>query len=287
MPGQNSPVAPAWAVVDGKLYIAAWPQVVAGVLENKTPRLLESAEFRAMRSKLNPGASALFYLNDPQLLRQFYGVLVGGGTMIMSKGAPGMADVLRPEMIPSLPTLLKYVKPELRSVSADDKGILFEAYGTLPGPTALAPIAAPLAAMVAVNRGQNVAVSNEAPAQQNVAVMEMTALAKTITVYVDTFGTRLPDSPADLYTAGGNLPKGVSYVGKGIDIHSAAIVKQPVVIAYDRVPGPGPHRMSAVLYSDGHVETINEGKLQEELARTRQAPKLLPNQATSAPAGTF
>jgi hypothetical protein len=61
---------------------------------------------------------------------------------------------------------------------------------------------------------------------------------------------------------------------------------EPVVIAYERIAGPGPHRMSYVLFSDFHVVIINEGKLQEELVRTRQAAKSPSGRPASAPTGT-
>ena len=133
MPGDIPlPVAPAWAVHNGKFYLAAFPQVVAAMAGGTTQKpLAQSADFAAFRKRLSPGASALSYTNTPSLVRRLYGAVLLGGTAatnMLGKFAPS----IKPEMLPPLPKVEKYLWPDIAAISSDAKGITIESYGSLP-----------------------------------------------------------------------------------------------------------------------------------------------------------
>ncbi len=133
MPGDILiPVAPAWAVHKGKFYLAAFPQVVAALAGGTTQKpLAQSAAFASFRKRLSPNASALSYTNTPSLVRRFYGAVLLGGTAginMLGKFAPS----IKPEMLPPLPKVEKYVWPQIAAISSDAKGITIESYGSMP-----------------------------------------------------------------------------------------------------------------------------------------------------------
>jgi hypothetical protein len=126
------PVAPAWAVHKGRLYIAAFPQVVAAAAAAEPERTLGKVEqFAAFRKRLSPGAGMVAWTNLPSLMRRFYGGVLAGGTMATNMFG-SFGNRIRPEMLPPLPAIEKYVWPQIEAVSADEAGITFEAYGSLP-----------------------------------------------------------------------------------------------------------------------------------------------------------
>ena len=127
------PVAPAWAVHKDRLYIAAWPQVVVAAAGGTAEKpLAADPAFVALRNRVSPNASALSYVNTPGLLRRFYGAVLLGGTAATNM-AGRFAPAIKPEMLPPLPKVEKYIWADITAVSSDDKGITIESYGSLPG----------------------------------------------------------------------------------------------------------------------------------------------------------
>jgi len=133
-PGLPIPAAPAWAVHENRFYLAAFPQViVAAVTGTNEKPLAASPAFAALRKRVAAKPMALSYVNAPAVLRQLYGLPLMGGTVLanMAGRQTGMAFV--PDMLPALPTMEKYVRPYIATISADAKGITSESYGSLPG----------------------------------------------------------------------------------------------------------------------------------------------------------
>ena len=129
-PSREMPVlAPAWAVQNDKLIIAAWPQVVEAVLQGTgTGTLDKDAAFKTAFQHISGKPSIVAYANWPKLVRQYYGLpMVGWTAAAAGLGRQGIS--IRPEWLPSLPMVAKYVWPSVSGVSADDKGITCESYG--------------------------------------------------------------------------------------------------------------------------------------------------------------
>jgi prepilin-type processing-associated H-X9-DG protein len=128
------PVAPAWVVGEDKLYVAGFPQVAAAAAGGAPERpLADSPAYQAAREHIQRRPSVLCYVNTPKVLRQTYHWLLIGWTT-GANALAGFANVpARPDWLPSLPALEKYLWPQVTAVSADEDGITFESYGSLPG----------------------------------------------------------------------------------------------------------------------------------------------------------
>ncbi len=150
----GKPIAPAWAVANGRVYVALWPQVLMAALDaNQVKPLTGNGEFQALRHKVLDKPSTLLYLNEPALLKRTYAALLMYGTQVtqsprlarLTASQPAGGERLAvepagqflPEMIPALPKLEKYFTPEITTLSSDPRGITFEAYGSLPLPALL------------------------------------------------------------------------------------------------------------------------------------------------------
>ena len=133
LPGLPVPVAPAWAIHKDKLYLAAWPQVIQTVLEASGRKgLTGDPTFRKMRARVAAKPSILYYVNTTSILRKVYGVGLLGWTAGANMLASQVGVPMRPDWLPALSRLEKYLWPQIRAISADAKGITFEGYGSLP-----------------------------------------------------------------------------------------------------------------------------------------------------------
>ncbi|MBS3733825.1 MAG: hypothetical protein KGY99_02755 [Phycisphaerae bacterium] len=148
--GMPLPVAPAWAIHEDRFYLAPWPQVIQSIIEagpdsqgkHRAPRLAETEAFVRIRSRLADNPSVLIYANTPALMRRVYPVLLVGGTMgvnALASHTPLQTDM---SWLPSLQKLQRFMGPTMVAISADDKGLLYEEYASMPGRGILA---APLA----------------------------------------------------------------------------------------------------------------------------------------------
>ncbi len=141
--GMPWPVAPAWAIHEDRLLIAGWPQVLKTILDRggDIKQLSTSTGFAKHRSRVAKNASVLSYTNTPQIMRQMYPSLIMLGTMGTNALAMKMPVGAKPDWVPALSTLEKYLWPNIMTVSSDETGITFETYGSVPG---MAPLLSPL-----------------------------------------------------------------------------------------------------------------------------------------------
>ena len=155
------PVAPAWAIHEGKLYVALWPQVIVAAIENPPvdaakaeadaaergaeTMLTQSGLFRQARSKLAANPTVLVYMNTQRIFKKVYPLLLAGWTMGANalQREENITDAHR--WLPALPRMNKYLGVYMAAVSADDTGILYEEFGSFPfqGLTS-GPISSPL-----------------------------------------------------------------------------------------------------------------------------------------------
>jgi len=131
---RRSPIAPAWALHEETLYVAAWPQViVSGIETAQQPGLACSAEFTRIRSRLSPKPCVLEYLNLASIVRHSYPLLLMAWTAATSGDwGDSVGPLSRPDRLPALATLERYIWPSVAVVSSDPAGITFESYGSLP-----------------------------------------------------------------------------------------------------------------------------------------------------------
>ncbi|MFB3891388.1 MAG: hypothetical protein ACE15C_05120 [Phycisphaerae bacterium] len=156
MSGIISPVAPAWSVQKDQFYLALWPQVLQTVVqtrqkgEPRIKRLLDDAAFLSARAKVAAKPSCLTYVNTPLIIERLYGPVLVLGTL--GANAAGMADVrLKTDWLPALSSLRKYLWPHISAVSAQEDGITFESYGSMPfSGLSVAPAVIPAGVAIAV-----------------------------------------------------------------------------------------------------------------------------------------
>ena len=290
-PGTPIPVAPAWAVHKGKLYVAAFPQVVIAAAGGTSEKpLAKSAAFVALRKRLSPRASALAYCNTPSLVRRFYGLVLAGGTAAtnaLGRFGPGIG----PEMLPPLPKVEKYIWPDISAVSSDAKGITIESYGslpsgmlfniTLPPPSPTVPALAASILVPSLQRARTLA-------KRALSARNLNGIGKGIVMYRVEHNDRFPPNLPNLIEEGtipalmlysqssGRKPrldsKGkpigpIDYVYLGAELSPDA--PPDLVIAYER-PEINRGKGTNVLYVDGHVRWVSMEKFRRDLERTQE-----------------
>jgi hypothetical protein len=157
-------VSPSWAIVDGNLYCALYPQVVAAAVENaKAKSILENEQFVAARKRMNADkASGMVYSDLPRTSADTYQLLLAA-----SQTATGFAELFNikaPQMvIPTYAKFKEHLTPVIGFSWTDDAGWHAKEVGPFPGaqflsnPLALAAPAAMAAGVVMPMRFAKVA----------------------------------------------------------------------------------------------------------------------------------
>ncbi len=137
-------VAPAWAIHKDRLYFALWPQVVASAIDNVGKRaapIVQDAQFRKFRARITGKPSVLAYVNRTRITRRLYPLILVLGTV----GSHELGREMRLDgglITPmALSKLESYIWPEVSAISSDERGIVFEAYGSQPSMAPVIPLA--------------------------------------------------------------------------------------------------------------------------------------------------
>jgi len=283
MDGVPSPIAPAWAIHEGRLYFAFWPQVLMTVFDRPpAQRLVDDETFQAYRARVSAEPTMLCYLNTPSVVRNLYGWLLIGGTMgtnFLSDQGVG-AD---PTWIPSLAAIEKYLSPEISAVSADDEGITIENFAALPMLSDMPSTGGAMTAVMVVQlhkiRGQ----ARRAASEGHVKGLAVTCLA-----YTEMNG-RPPEDlaalveekliPADMLRCPHNDSPPPTFEGGKLIGESDYVYVNPVsgnqgdaslILFYER-PGHYGGEGTVVAFADGHVEFLSMADFEQALADTRAA----------------
>lgn len=200
------PVAPSWAIANNRLYLAPFPQVLATAVAGGPARLPLTRDpiFVAERAMLSAKVSGLHYTNTPAILAQTYHFALMYWTLA-ANAASSMAGVpAKVDWMPSLDVLQKNLWPEISAHSADDQGIVFESYGSIPsGRLIAAPVGAPLAVAVLLP-SLNKARGN---AKRTISAANLNGVGKGIAIYKADNADLPPPDFAALVDAGYNSPK--------------------------------------------------------------------------------
>ena len=150
------PITPAWAVHNKKLYLAMYPQVIKSAIDNegKNP-ITASPGFAALRARSNKNALGLLYVNTPQLLGRHYAMALLLAHLGAQYGGGRNGQPIRPDFLPAMSTIVKYVPATMMTVSADKTGVTVEQHGAHPlsslvdafftaGPIVIPTVAVPL-----------------------------------------------------------------------------------------------------------------------------------------------
>ena len=287
------PLAPAWAVHEDKFYFALWPQVIIGAVQGAGRRpLAQDPAFRKLRGRVAVKASAMTFVNTPQIVRRLYNFILVGWTGISNsrEATRNFPFVPQPDWLPALPQIEKYLQPEISAISSDAEGITIEGYGSTPlTGLATAPVAAPMAAAVllpAVGRARNLA-------QQAVSMANLNAIGKAVAMYMAEYDDKVPPNLAKLVelryitpqalvspVSGRKMPTDSKGVPKG-ESDYVYIVMGPdadgeLIRAYER---PENHRNkgTCVLLVSGVVTWMDMPQFKALLRRTLAARKKSPN----------
>jgi len=273
--GTQVPLAPAWAVHDGKLIIAGWPQVVSAVITGtREGPLHESEDFRSAWKRLSAPPSAVVYENSPKVTRRLYGLLMMATPVFTAELRGSSASGIGADWLPTLATFEKHLRPGILAVSSDAEGITLESYGSVSpggpvaligGTTALVAIAVPTIARL------------RAQARDVVNKTRLNGLAKGILLY-ETARNKMPPSLEVLVT------EGMATENSLINTHTG----EPGSFIYIRLPASAPGDLiliyedpnatgrgkAAAQFADGHTETmeVNE-RFWKLIARSRAAAR--------------
>ena len=128
------PVAPAWMIHDGRLWVAAWPQVLQHVAESgpDEPRLIDTDAWKALRAKLPKQASTVVYTDTGKLATHLYPALLGGWTTLANLIHAEERMAFLPGWLPTPRHVQQLFTPGMTTLIADDDGILLESHGSVP-----------------------------------------------------------------------------------------------------------------------------------------------------------
>lgn len=293
-PDMPLPVAPAWAIHDGKFYLAAWPQVIASIIEGgpgegpgRAPSLLDSEEFAALRERLADRPAILTYTNTPRIVRRLYPLALAGGTM----GVNAAGDLIRSaEMswLPSAQAAERFFGPRLSAISLDERGLLYEQYATLPGgaglfspETAAAPLAG-VAVMPALSHARKlmkrsssgvnlhsigIAITIYQAEYEDRYPPNLAVLIEARTLSAETFDSPSGDTPPPRYMDG-ELVGPVDYVYFSEFSQVPGDPPGGIMIAYEK-PEMNDGEGTNILTSHYSVQWVSMERFERELQKTR------------------
>jgi hypothetical protein len=253
------PVAPAWAVHNGRFYLAAFPQVIQAVLAaNGRKGLAQDPAYQQARKRIAGKPSALLYVNSPKIARQVYHWALIGWTLAANLLPNETGVPTKPGWLPPITSVEKYLWPHIMAVSSDPKGVTFEGYGSLPTPTLFGGLLlnqGPMWLLFPTVR------SARAAAETTVEMSQVSQVLRAVMVY-EVDKNRMPPELKGLLT--GKYVAAASPLGRDVAAGKYAYLPPPEGKMPDR-PGQtilvylprGPGRRFAIVgFADGHIERM-------------------------------
>ena len=128
-------VSPAWAIKNGNLYFALYPQTIASAAQQASAgsSILDNAEFVALRKRLGgEKASGISYSDLPKNAEHGYQLFLMGTQLAM--GAADMFGIKAPPMvIPPLPKLKEHLSAAGSVSWTDEAGWHVKSVSPFPG----------------------------------------------------------------------------------------------------------------------------------------------------------
>lgn len=293
-------ISPAWAIKDGHLMIALFPQMVAGAADQigAGKSILDNPAYQAVRKRLGvTNACEVAFADLPKTAPDSYATWVAISRLV------NFADVLgtpAPAMLlPPLNKLMPHLTPAGSVTWVDKDGIHIKAISSFPGATILASdplggmqMAAPLMMSVALpsmNRAREqansiksmsnlrqIALGGIIAANQKPNGMFPDSLAQLVElsdltpeVFISPFSAAAGPRPvlADAKAAGKWVEENSDYVWAGKGVKNTAGAE--TIIAYEK-PGLRPDGLVNVAFADGHVEAMSEFALRDRLEKAQK-----------------
>ncbi|MDD4892332.1 MAG: hypothetical protein PHU85_20610, partial [Phycisphaerae bacterium] len=260
--GVPMPFAPAWCLTDKHLVFSLFPQSLKAALlqieAGKPGSLLANDWLAKHLAGQAKGASAVFYLNQRQLLRIAYPVLLPVWQVVCSMAAKEGVQ-LDVNALPRLDVLTQYVGDAFGAMVPDADGVLFTGRSATPLPNVGG------AALVLPGLGTAILLPSLSSAmeagQRTQSMANLCGLGKSMKIYASRNNGKYPDSLDQLVKDGLAAPESLrSPRQKGQEV--AYIYIKPVnpdaefdvhvILAYER-PENYNNQGTNVLFLDGHA----------------------------------
>lgn len=274
VPQPRVPVLPAWSIHEGKLRIALWPQVISSALQKPARPITANEEFQAIRGRLAESAGMCSYANGEYVTKLIYPLYLVGGTaasnaILQQFGVEG--DATLPLLPGSLPGMLKYVRPQMGVITADEKGVTKQSFSTgIPTSSIVVPLT--------VSMLMPSLVEARSQAKQVSSMAKLRSIAMVAIIYQHEHDM-YPSSLDDLNTTGNLSPKAlvspvsgktpprwdpekkrfvgpVDYILLDYSKVDQAKLNHHLILVYED-PTNYNNKFTQVAFLDGHVEEIS------------------------------
>ncbi|MCB9856056.1 MAG: hypothetical protein H6818_10255 [Phycisphaerales bacterium] len=283
--GQPVPVAPAWAVRDGRLIMGLYPQMVASTLDRlaegnlRDTSILANEDFKKARSVLGDLGTSFTYTNTTDGVRALYpfALIAGQIGAAMAQGEGIDIDVTA---IPSLRTLEKYIHGQVQFTQTNGDGTLVTSYGAIPfGVNSMAPASVMVAPMTAAILLPSLSRAREL-SKRTVCAADLRGIGQAMYIHAQDDG-RFPSDFQTLIDENNITTKMLicpstnHVVGDALDACYVIVPGQTTysdpsnVLVYERRENHDGEGVN-VLFQDGHVQFISIEELDRRLEETRQ-----------------
>jgi prepilin-type processing-associated H-X9-DG protein len=301
-------VAPCWAIKNGRLYVALYPQILAAAAEHdpaSAPSILANSEFVAARKRLGlaDNGTSLSYMDLPKLAPRGYQMVLA-----LQRSALGAADLFglqTPALaLPPLNKIMPHLSTSVGATWVDEAGWHYRSATPFPGADLLggeqAVITTVAPAAVAVG------VPAAATARQRAQMVQSSSNLRQVGVAVQLYANEHQnDLPPDLGTTYSYLgspavyvapqragavqfpagkPEEIAkwvnensdyvYVGKALGKYTQILNAPQTVLAHEKFELANNERVY-VLYADGHVEftpvAITKDRIEEQNQMAKKA----------------
>jgi prepilin-type processing-associated H-X9-DG protein len=278
-------ISPAWAVVDRKLVIALYPQVVEDAIRQfKAGRsILDNAEFTDVRRRIIGAGSdgPLFYLSGSEFVRSIYPLalpfLTAARESFLEEGEDVLGRVPSPELIPPLGRLLQYVGTDGVCVTLTTDGVMRTKSVANP---LLSPLTLTDSIPLWVVAALPTMATSRASADRTRSAANLRQIGQAVQLYVAENNGKLPATlrdanvePAVLrspFAADAAAPAGQEKPAADDYAYLTGGLKGPVppevVMAYDAAELTR-NDGANVLYGDGHVEWLERDGVNKALEK--------------------
>jgi prepilin-type processing-associated H-X9-DG protein len=285
-------ISPAWAVVDRKLVIALYPQVIEDAIRQfkADKSILDNGEFADVRRRVigagNDGP--LLYLSGTEFVRSVYPLalpfLTAARESFLEEGEDVLGRIPSPELIPPLGRLLQYVGTDGVCITLTPDGILRTKSVANP---LLSPLTLTDSIPLWVVAALPTMATSRASADRTRSAANLRQIGQAVQLYVAENNGKLPAALADANIEPSVLRSPFADVGAAAQEKAGedypyltggglkGPVPPDVVMVYDAVELKK-NDGANVLYGDGHVEWLERdgvAKALEKSAKWKQDQK--------------
>jgi prepilin-type processing-associated H-X9-DG protein len=276
-------ISPAWAVVDRKLVIALYPQVVEDAIRQfkAEKSILDNAEFTDVRRRVIGAGSdgPLLYLSGTEFIRSVYPLalpfVTAARESFLEEGEDVLGRIPTPQLIPPLGRLLQYVGTDGVCLTLTTDGILRTKSVANP---LLSPLTLTDSIPLWVIAALPTMATSRASADRTRSAANLRQIGQSVQLYVAENNGKLPATLRDanveaavLHSPFADSPGPAQEKPPADDyIYLTPGLKGPVppdvVMAYDAAE-LARNDGANVLYGDGHVEWLERDGVNKALER--------------------